>query len=128
MNVIDDQMDMFAEAPMASRRRPVLVRAHVRRLETPAARANDSDTSHVAARKHTSTGQRQSNLQAVADLVSRMPGLTSWELSRFIELGRDTYHEIARRLPDAVTAGAVKKGVVRACTVTGNQSTTWWPV
>jgi hypothetical protein len=128
VNASIDQLDMFQQATGAKHRRPVLVRAHVRRVETPAARSTDDAPSHLAADKHTSSGKRQSNMVAVADLVRRMPGLTSWELAGFIELGRDTYHEIARRMPDSVTAGLVRKGDVRSCGVTGNKSTTWWPV
>lgn len=97
-------------------------------VETPASRATDPETSRLAERRHTASKKRQSNMQAVAELVRRMPGCTSWELAGFIDLGRDTYHEIARRMPDAVTAGLVQKGDPRACGVTGNQSTTWWPV
>lgn len=102
-------------------------RPFLRRVVTPAARATDDLPSHLAADKHTASGKRQTNIQKVADLVRRMPGCTSWELAGFIDLGRDTYHEIARRMPDAVTAGAVRKGDCRPCGVTGNQSTTWWP-
>ena len=97
-------------------------------IETPAARTTDPTTSHIAAEKHTASGQRRSNMQAASDLVRRMPGLTSWELSKHIDLGDDTYHELARRLPEAVKAAVVVKGTSRKCSVSGNLATTWWPV
>lgn len=114
MSELIRQMSMFDRPPL-------------RVVETQAARSSDPEPSHLAARRHTASKRRQSNMQAVADLVRRMPGCTSWELAGFIDLGRDTYHEIARRMPDAVTAGAVRKGDCRPCGVTGNLSTTWWP-
>lgn len=99
----------------------------MRAVETPAARVTDPITSHLAADKHTASGRRGSNMQAAADLVRRMPGCTSWELSKHIDLGDDTYHELARRLPEAVRAGVVAKGASRTCSVSGNLATTWWP-
>lgn len=99
----------------------------VRRVETPAARSTDDDTSHIAADKHTASGKRHTNLQAVVDVVRVHPGMTSAELSKWINLGKDTYHEVARRLPEAVTAGAVLKGYRRHCLVNGSLAMTWWP-
>lgn len=95
-----------------------------RRVETPAARATDPETSHAAAEQHTRSGARaHQQAQAIA-AVRAFPGHTSFELALATELDR---YMLARRLPEAVTAGAVKKGDAKACDVTGKQATTWWP-
>jgi len=97
----------------------------LRVVETPAARATDPVTSHIAAAEHTASGKRGSNVAAVIDLVRAAPGHTSAELSRH---SRDlTRHEVARRLPEAETAGAVFKGAKRRCEVNGSLAMTWWP-
>ena len=97
----------------------------LRKIETPAARANDPITSHIAADEHTASGKRGSNVAAVIDLVRERPGRTSAELGRYSTLTR---HEVARRLPEAETAGAVRKGEKRRCHANGTLAVTWWPV
>lgn len=96
----------------------------LRIVDTPAARATDPETSHIAAEQHTASGQRGSNVAAVIDLVRASPGRTSAELARHSRLTR---HEVARRLPEAETAGAVYKGAKRRCEVNGSLAMTWWP-
>lgn len=95
-----------------------------RKVETPAARATDPETSHIAAAEHTASGKRGTNVAAVIDLVRACPGLTSAELARRSVLTR---HEVARRLPEAETAGAVRKGEKRRCSANGTLAMTWWP-
>lgn len=97
----------------------------LRRIETPAASATDDVTSHIAADIHTASGKRHSNMATVVELVRMFPGCTSAELGNATTLTR---HEVARRLPEAITAGAVKKGVKRRCNANGSLATTWWPV
>lgn len=92
-------------------------------IETPAARATDPITSHIAADLHTASGKRGTNVAHVIDLVTRMPGLTSAELALHSPLTR---HEVARRLPEAESAGAVRKGEKRRCSVNGSLAMTWW--
>lgn len=96
----------------------------LRRIETPAARATDDVTSHIAADIHTASGKRHSNMAAVVDLVRANPGRTSAELGDLSDLTR---HEVARRLPEALTAGAVFKGPKRRCMTNGSLATSWWP-
>ncbi|HEY4292083.1 winged helix-turn-helix domain-containing protein [Luteibacter sp.] len=93
-------------------------------VETPAARATDPVTSHIAAAEHTASGKRGTNVAVVIDLVRAHPGHTSAELARYTELTR---HEVARRLPEAETASAVKKGEKRRCAANGTLAMTWWP-
>lgn len=98
---------------------------HVRRIETPAARSTDPATSHLAADTITASGQRHAQLVQTIQAVEQHPGLTSYELS--VRTGLDRYM-LARRLPEAVTAGRVVKGGARECTVTRHKATLWWPV
>lgn len=96
-----------------------------RRIETPAARKTDSETSHAAACEVTANNTRHRHQRIVAAAVAANPGCTSRELTRYCELER---HEIARRLPELVTAGDVRKGEARVCTLGQRSATTWWPV
>lgn len=97
----------------------------VRVVETPAARRTDPATSHLAAEHVTSSGKRgQQQAQATA-AVRAMPGLTSFELAMKTNLDR---YMLARRLPECVTAGTVRKGHVRTCSITGRQAMTWFPL
>jgi hypothetical protein len=95
-----------------------------RQVETPAARRTDPHTSHLAAEQITASGQRgQQQAQAIA-AVRAFPGKTSFELAMETKLDR---YMLARRLPECVTAGAVRKGPARTCSITGRQATTWFP-
>jgi hypothetical protein len=102
-----------------------LVKApNVCRIETPAARANDPITSHIASAKVTANNSRHTNMLAVIDAVYAHPGHTSAELAQYTDMER---HEVARRLPEAARANAVLRGEKRECTLTGNLALTWWP-
>lgn len=105
------QIDMFhPPAPM--------------RVETPAARASDPETSHLAAEEVTASGVRQQQIGLAIAAVRAHPDRTSMELS--VVTGHDRYM-LARRLPDAETAQAVRKGPARTCTVSGRKAVTWLP-
>lgn len=95
-----------------------------RRVETPAARSTDPETSHLAAEQHTASGARAHQLAQAISAVRAFPGRTSFELALATDLDR---YMLARRLPEAIAAGAVKKGAAKACSVTGRQALTWWP-
>jgi hypothetical protein len=97
---------------------------HIRRIEFPAARANDPQSSHDAAELHTASGARQCHIEIVVAAVRAFEGLTSAEIADRTGLER---HEAARRLPDAEKAGAVRKGGARKCSISGKLVTTWWP-
>lgn len=95
-----------------------------RRVETPAARRSDPESSHLAAEEITRSGRRgQQQAQAIA-AVRAFPGCTSFELAMRTDIDR---YILARRLPECVTAGAVRKGEQRTCSVTGRQALTWYP-
>ena len=96
----------------------------VRLVETPIARANDPESSHRAAAEITASGRRQQQIAQTIDVVRRFPGRTSLELSELTGICRFV---LARRLPEAVTAGAIVKGIQRPCSVTGKLALTWWP-
>jgi hypothetical protein len=96
-----------------------------RRIETPAARNSDPNSSHLAAAEVTITGRRYDHQQIVTDAVHKHPGLTSAELTKYTGLER---HEVARRLPDAAVAGTVIRGAERRCTSSGRMAVTWFPV
>lgn len=98
---------------------------HMRLVETPIARSSDPESSHRAAAEITASGRRQQQITMVINMVRKFPGMTSMELAGMT--GEDRY-VIARRLPEAVTAGAICKGQQRACSVTGKLALTWWPV
>lgn len=96
----------------------------LRQVETPAARRTDPNTSHLAAEQHTASGRRgQQQAQAIA-AVRAFPGMTSFELAMRTNLDR---YMLARRLPECVTAGAVRKDEPRICAITGRLATTWFP-
>jgi hypothetical protein len=97
----------------------------LRLVETPIARSTDPESSHRAANEITASGRRQQQIAMVINMVRKFPGMTSMELAGMT--GEDRY-VIARRLPEALTAGAVVKGIQRPCSVTGKLALTWWPV
>ena len=91
----------------------------------PIARRTDPVTSHRAAKEHTDSGKRQTNMERVVAGVHKAPGRTSRELAAY--LGMD-YHEVARRLPDAENKGLVRKGEPRTCHENARAACSWWPV
>lgn len=98
---------------------------HLRLVETPIARATDPDSSHRAAAELTASGRRGQQIAQTIAAVRAFPGKTSQELSDKTGICRFV---LARRLPEAVTAGAIAKGQQRPCSVTGKLALTWWPV
>lgn len=95
-----------------------------RRVETPAARRTDPSTSHEAAQAITKEGTRAAQQALAIAAVRAFPGRTSFELAMKTDQCR---FQLARRLPECVTAGAVRKGEPKVCSVTGRSALTWWP-
>ena len=93
----------------------------VRRIQTPAARRSDPDTSHEAAEHVTRSGARQRHIEIVIAAVRAHPGLTSLELADVCGLER---HEVARRTADAEASGAIRKGPVKR-QANGRSAVTW---
>lgn len=96
----------------------------VRRVETPIARKTDPTSSHLAAAEITASGARAHQQAQTIAAVRAYPGRTSQELAELTQIDRYT---LARRLPECVTAGAVRKGEQRPCGVTDRLALTWWP-
>lgn len=95
-----------------------------RRIETPASRADDPASSHEAEAHINATGARAAQQKLAAQAVESYPGLTSMELAKRTGICRFT---LARRLPECRTAGTVRQGRVRKCSVTGRSAQEWHP-
>lgn len=102
---------------------PIFPPRNYRCVETPIARCTDPESSHLAAAEITASGKRAHQQAQTIAAVRQYAGRTSQELCELTGLDR---YMLARRLPECVTAGAVRKGVTRHCTVTGKQALTWW--
>lgn len=92
-------------------------------VRTPAARATDPETSHLAAEIMTKSGVRAHQQRQVLSALREWPGRTSAELAS--NAGMDRY-AVARRLPELVPLFAFRGGS-RACAVSGRPAVTWWP-
>lgn len=92
---------------------------------TPASRASDPATSHMAEQHINSTGARAFNQHLAHAAVKAHPGHTSLELS---QLARCCRFGLAKRLPECETAGLVRKGATKQCDVSGRRAVTWWPI
>ena len=91
----------------------------------PKARRTDPVTSHEAAEHAEQTGIIAGQQKIVLDLVRRHPGNTSAELAWSDDAqGLDRY-AIARRLPELVRLGKVRRGEARVCSESGRRAVTW---
>jgi hypothetical protein len=108
----------------------------MRRIETPAARFTDPESSHLAAAEITASGARAHQMAQAVAAVRAFPRSTSFELAMATELDR---YMLGRRLADARTAGQVRnvppgvpaseyKVYMRHCRVTGRMAMRWCPV
>lgn len=95
------------------------------RVETPASRRTDPDTSHQAELELTRTGTRAGQQQIVHERVLLRHGLTASEHAERPDCPLDRY-QFQRRLSD-LTGVHVRRGEARQCTVTGRKAITWWP-
>jgi predicted HTH transcriptional regulator len=89
-----------------------------------AVRSTDPETSKMAESAITKDGTRSRACEVAYGLVVETPGLTAneYEASIGVQDGR-----IRKRLNDLLKAGLVRKGPVRASTVSGKQNETWFP-
>jgi len=94
----------------------------MRKVMTPASRRTDPSTSYDAERCHNRSGERIRQQEIALQLVRLYPSRTSDELAEFGSLNR---YQLARRLPELVTAGAVEKGEPRKSFKTGRKALTW---
>ncbi len=92
-------------------------------------RNTDPDSSHEAADDIRKTGVCAAQCEAVYQAVVKWPGRTSAELAQLMGVSR---YLPARRLPELELDGRVRRGAVRACTVSktatgkGRAAVTWW--
>lgn len=91
-------------------------------VRTPAARATDPDTSHIAAETVTKSGVRAHQQRQVLAALREWPGCTSAELARHAHMDR---YAVARRLPELVPQYAFQGGS-RECQISGRPAVTWW--
>jgi hypothetical protein len=96
------------------------------------ARRSDPATSHEAARQVSESRIAESHGQVVLAAVRRWEGRTSAELAENLRLGwkvnwPNVRHEVARRLPELLAAGKVRRGTPRECAATGRRAMTWEP-
>lgn len=93
-------------------------------------RRTDPETSHEAARHVEQSGQAAAHAALVLNAVRTWPGRTSAELAENIRVAwkvdwPNVRHEVARRLPELVSAGHVRRSTPRKCEATGRRSMTW---
>jgi hypothetical protein len=93
---------------------------------TALARRTDPLSSHEAAAALESTGARAVQKHQALQAVKQWPGRTSLELAGQIGGGPETRYMLARRLADLEHDGRVRKGSMRACTVSGHNAVTWF--
>ena len=116
------QGNEVADAVRRSAWRAMQAGVRNRVIATPAARSTDPSASHVAADDVTSSGARDRQRRVVAATVAMYPGLTARELATHCELDR---YQINRRLPECETAGDVRRGEQRRCSIGGRPATAW---
>ena len=91
-------------------------------IQTPNARNNDPESSHLAGEEFTESGKRKSMTEYVAGLVKSHEGSTASELAA--KCGK-CICKISKRLNDA-NGVLIKKGESRKCTVSNRMVDTWW--
>ena len=91
----------------------------------PASKGGDSYTSDLAEERVTKLGVRQEQCRIVYELLQKHIGFTSKELAKISKLDR---HMIARRLPDLLNVGKVRKGKKRKCSIARSLADTWFMV
>lgn len=105
------------------------------RVETPAARSTDPETSHEAATAITGSGKRARQQRAIVALVRRYPGRTAGELAKLVVAGDHSdlpddeiacYQDIQRRFNE-LEPQFVHRGDKRRCTRRGTMATELLP-
>ena len=94
------------------------------------ARRSDPATSQESARQVEDSGMAAAHARLVLDAVRQWPGRTSAELAENMRVAwkvdwSSVRHEVARRLPELLAAGAVRRGTPRKCEATGRRAMTW---
>lgn len=92
-------------------------------MTSPIAATADPDTSKLAAKQITESGQREGQCLGVLALVTKYPNCTALELS---VKGR-TYdrYVIGRRLSELEHGKLIRKSGTKKCGVSGKKAVTW---
>ena len=85
--------------------------------DTPRARRNDPETSHIAAERIKASGTLAKHQNLIAQAIRSRPGMTYTEIAEVTGLER---HAVGRRLKELEPIHA-RRGEVR------DGMTTWWP-
>lgn len=96
-----------------------------RALRSPIAASSDPDTSHLAAKAVTESGQREGQLLAVLAVLKKYPRLTSMELAHHASEPDKMRFICARRLPELERGGLVRRAGKRECSISGMKATIW---
>lgn len=118
--IAGEQLHLFAHARPAPRASV----AAVMDME-PLSRLTDPTSSYLAADRIRLTGVAGKQRRAVFQALRTNPGRTSAELARV--MGGDRY-VASRRLPELRSAGWVRNGEPRRCSISGIVCETWYPV
>ena len=95
----------------------------MRTVMTPASKSGDPITSYLAEQHVNRAGIRSHQQRQAAAAVSCYPGRTSAELAEITGIDR---HRLAKRLPECETAGAVRRGYKRQCSVSHLMAIVWY--
>lgn len=93
-------------------------------VDTPASRATDPETSHIAEANHKASGKCALHRQMIADAVARTPGMTGAQIA--VATGID-YIEVMRRISEVCTAERAMEGPAVHCTIRQTRCSTWYP-
>lgn len=88
-----------------------------------AARANDPESSFIAAEANEMSGRRRAQKLLTVAAVLAHPGSTSRELHELTGIDR---HTLGRRLSEVAKDGKIKRGEQRVCTFAKTPAVTWW--
>jgi len=91
---------------------------------TPASRATDPETSHLAEEESNANGTRADQQHRTLAALRQHPGSTSAELARLAGLDR---YMVARRLPELAPIHA-RRAEKRTCRVSHRPAITWAPI
>jgi len=90
---------------------------------SPLSHRGDPETSREAAKKFQESGKLGLHHQIVLDGVKRCSGGTHSEIATVTPLD---WLQVARRLSELATAGLIRRGEERICTIKGSKCCTWW--
>ena len=97
---------------------------HTRHRDRPPIAANaDPETSRLSAEAITASGERDRQVEAVAEAVRAFPGHTTLELAELSGIDRYT---LARRVSEAEAQGLLRRGPAKV-QANGRRAEPWYP-